>query len=251
MADGPDKVSKMFILFFFLFSRAFITLQNATWQRNEWTKARHMEVRVENVPMDSPMPTHFMRVSTAESEELDNLLTPIHSTYLRGHWARMNNLPAFTPMDLCTPVNEKGELLPDDEFASGELPMINVRVHNLHTMPHLVAYAYQRNPGGLVEQLVGSLATDFHQYVDKPLSIEQRQMEWRISQQLGALFDEDLIRIHAWFIYDLGENGNCVGMEDPSFWWALDVAMRIIMDALVVQRRFTSSPGNQSDEDSD
>jgi hypothetical protein len=190
-----------------------------------------------------------MRVSTHNTEELQNLLTPVHSTFLRGHWGRLNNLPEFAPMDICTPVNQKGELLPNDEYASGELPMINVRVHNLETMPHLMAYTYQRKPALLIEQLVGTLATDFLEYVEKPQTIEQRQMEWKISQKIGALFDEDLIRTHAWFIGDLAENANCVGMEDPAFWWALDVSMRIVMDALIVQRRFTSSSGNQSDEE--
>jgi len=228
-----------------------MTLQNATWQRDEWTKARHMEVRISDVPMDSPMPTHFMRVTTSESEELDNLLTPIHSTYIRGYWSRMNWLPEFNPMDICTPVNEKGELLPGDEYASGELPMVSVRVDNLHTMPHLVSYCYSQNAGGLVEQLVGNLATDFHQYVCKPLTVEQRKMEWEISQKLAAEFDTELVRIHSWFIYDLAQNGNCVGMDDDRFWWALDTALRIVMDTLVAQERFGWNPPPRPEEDNE
>lgn len=222
-----------------------MAMQAASWRRNPWTKARHMEVRVDDVPMNSPMPTHFMRVSTRNSQEEENLLTPIHSAFVRSQWSNLGDLPEFTPMDICTPINDKGEQMPEAEYAGGELPMINVRVHNLQTMPHLVAYCYQQSPTALVEQLIGNLAVGLDDYVNKPLTMEQRKKEWKISQKIGAQFDNELIRVHAWFINDLVENANCLGMEDNGFWWAADTSLRIIMDALIVQSRFTSTVSDE------
>jgi len=215
-------------------------MQGGSWRRYGWTKARHMEVRVDDVPMTSPMPTHFMRVSTAKSQEEENLLTPIHSAFLRAHCSRLGDLPEFTPMDICTPMDSQGNLMPEAEYASGELPMINLRVHNLETMPHLVAYCYERNPTALIQQLIGNLGLGFENYVCEPLTLDQRQMEWNISQKIASHFDAELIREHAWFIHDLVENANCLGMEDSAFWWAADTSLRVVMDALIVQSRFTS-----------
>jgi hypothetical protein len=143
-------------------------------------------------------------------------------------------------MDICTPITAEGEHLNDCEFARGEVPLINVRVHNLQTMPHIIAYMYQRNPGALLQQLVGPISDPIAKYAEKEQTWEQREAEWIISQKLGANYDAETLRIHSWFIHDLVENANCVGMEDNGFWWAADTAMRIIVDALVVQDRFTS-----------
>lgn len=241
----PAKKYIQMLTIICLFFSAFMAMQAASWRRNSWTKARHMELRVEDVPMNSPMPTHFMRVTTRDSQEDENLLTPIHSAFIRSQWSRLGDLPEFTPMDICTPVDDKGEQMPEAEYAAGEVPMINVRVHNLETMPHLVAYCYTQSPTALVEQLVGNLAKGLDEYVSQPLTLDQRQAEWKISQKMGAMFDNELIRTHAWFIHDLVENANCLGMEDPAFWWAADTSLRIVMDALVVQSRFTSSASDE------
>ncbi|KAG8794687.1 hypothetical protein FRC17_008261 [Serendipita sp. 399] len=216
----------------------FDTIQNATWRRNEWTPAHHMEVEVQDVDMSAPMPTHMMCVSTENTTEEENVLVPVHSAFLRANWARLGNLPEFNPMDVCTPVTEKGEELVDDKFARGDLPMIHLQLNNLDTISHLLAYTYQRCPTSLLIQLLGPLLEDLGKYAGKDIDWEQRAREWQISQKIAANYTYPALRTHAWFIHDLVENANIVGMEDSGFWWACDVAMRVCVDAIVCQDRF-------------
>jgi hypothetical protein len=199
-----------------------------------------MIVDVADTDMDAPMPTHFLRISTETSLEEDNLLTPIHAAFMRAHWTRLGGLPEFTPMDICTPVEEStGKPMPQYEFAHGELPMIDLRVHNLQTVPHIISYIYQRDPAWLLQQLIGEDSKEFGQkFAHAEQSWDMREAEWVVGQKIGAQFDRNTLEVHAWFVQDMVENANAFGMEDQGFWWALDSALRIIMDALVLQERF-------------
>lgn len=199
-----------------------------------------MEVEVHDVNMDSPMPTHFMRMTSERPDESDqqNLLTPVHSAFLRAHWARLGDLPEFQPMDICTPVDADGKEMPDKEFARGEIPIINLHLDNLQSMPHILAYCYTRDAGSLLQCMIGPMAQELEQYHGKPLDFDQRQDEWSISKRIAANYRRSTIKDHIWFIEAICNNANDLGMEDDTFWWTLDTAQRVLMDAAVCQQRF-------------
>ncbi|KAG8855258.1 hypothetical protein FRB91_002398 [Serendipita sp. 411] len=216
----------------------FDAVQAATWRRHEWTPAHHMELEVQDVDMTAPMPTHVMCVSTEKTTDEENVLVPVHSAFLRANWARLGNLPEFQPMDICTPIKENGEELDQYKFARGDVPLINLQLNNLDTISHLLAYTYQRCPTTLLIQLLGPLLEDLWKYENKDMDWVQRAKEWQISQKIAANYTYPALRTHAWFIHDLVENANIVGMEDQGFWWACDTAMRVVVDAIVCQDRF-------------
>ncbi|CAG7846164.1 SubName: Full=Uncharacterized protein {ECO:0000313/EMBL:CCA74531.1} [Serendipita indica DSM 11827] len=221
-------------------------LDKSSWTRKEYTKARHAEVTVKGVPLDTtPMPTHLVQVwSQTESEGKHNIISPVHSAFLRASWSRLGGIPEYEPMDICTPVFTDGkEIKPEWEFARGELPFIRMKIDNVVTFGHLLAYTYFRNDKALIRALLGPLAEDLTNFVGQEIDFEQRRREWAMSLKMAANYTYPVLRAHAWFIRDLAENGNCVGMEGRNFWWVLDACLRVVLDAIVAQERFEPGPG--------
>jgi hypothetical protein len=118
------------------------------------TTAGYMVLDITDTDMEVLMPTHFLRISTEDSPEEDHL-TPIHGAMMSAHWAGIGNLPKGTIMDICTPVDERTRKpMHEHEFAHGELPIVNVGVNNLETMPEILYYTYHKVPAKLLEQLI-------------------------------------------------------------------------------------------------
>jgi hypothetical protein len=199
-----------------------------------------MEVKVQDVNLETPMPTHFLRITSDREDEVDkqNFLTPIHAPFLRAHWARLDDLPEFVPMDICTPVAPDGTEIQDEEFARGEIPVIHLHADNIQSMPHILMYCYARDAEELLTCMIGPMGKDISKYQGKNLDFDQRQDEWTIAKRIAANYHRSTIKEHIWFIESICNNANDVGMEDDGFWWAVDTARRVLIDAAVCQTRF-------------
>jgi hypothetical protein len=185
------------------------------------------------------MPTHVLRLVAEGTTKEDGVLTPIHDAWAQVHWAGMDAFTDSTPMEIYTTVTAK----PQYEVAHGDLPVVDVPLHNIYTAPHIIQYIYQRDPVSLLQQFLGAESKTYaEKYAHAKQSREMLWDGWEISQRMGAEVQQQTLEMLIQCINDMAENASTLGMEDSQFWWVLTTAYRIIMDALIYIEGNSCSP---------
>jgi hypothetical protein len=143
---------------------------------------------VKDINLETPMPSHLMRITSDRKHERDkqNFLTPVHAPFICAHWAKLGRLPEFEPMDICTPVTPNGTEIRDKEYTCGEIPIINLHVNNIQSMPHILVYCYMCNAELLLECMIDPMGKDISKHQGKDLDFEQCNDEWTISKRITA-----------------------------------------------------------------
>ncbi|KAG8750421.1 hypothetical protein FRC14_000522 [Serendipita sp. 396] len=188
----------------------------------------------------APLPSHVLAISDTNQDSLERLV-PVHPQFLSAHWAHATGkLPesdglAVHTADAGSESNGNGiGTIPD---ATGIVPVVPLQIHNLETFHHILAFTYEQSPVSLIASLTTDVVASIGEYAGMDVGWEQRIQEWRISQILAHHETLENLKEMVWRIHNLVENANVVGMDDEDFWWCCDVAMRIVMDALVAQGR--------------
>jgi hypothetical protein len=199
-----------------------------------------VEVLVKDGSCDPP--THMFAVwsqtppNVASSSKARVTLYPVHDLVVASHFAHLPQLPPPVPSESDKPagLNSDGSLIAPYRLT---LPVVPLCVPDLDAFALLSAFAYTRDPDGVLRALVPPMPTGPQSSI--PIGGDAKT---RSAHVLAESYSTQELMRYTIAVNALWRDACALGEYDPRLWAAMDAAWAVILRAIAIQTAKRDSP---------